>query len=251
MDLTGKTVLITGVGSGIGEATARVFSSYGANVVGVDRDLEAGQHIIKELADSQRPAIFAHGDVRQEEDIAGALEAAVSRFGRLDFAVNNAGVEGALCSFADTRAEDFDDVISINLRGVFLCMKHELKHMAASGGGAIVNMSSVMGLIGSAEIVQYAASKHGVLGLTKSAAAEYAARNIRVNAICPGPVETRMVREIMESTPEILEPLIENVPAKRMAAPSEIGELAAWLCGPNSSYVNGTAIPIDGGYVAI
>ncbi len=251
MDLTGKTVLVTGVGSGIGEATAQVFSDYGANVVGIDRDRESGERVVQSLAESQRPAVFFQADVRNEDEVAGAVDGSVSEFGRLDFAVNNAGVEGALCSFADTRVEDFDDVISINLRGVFLCMKHQLKHMAGAGGGAIVNMSSVMGLIGSAQIVQYAASKHGVLGITKSAAAEYANQNIRVNAICPGPVETRMVREVMETTPEILEPLIENVPAKRMAAPSEIGELAAWLCGPNSAYINGTSVPIDGGYVAI
>ena len=158
------------LGSGIGEAAARVFSDYGANVVGVDRDQKAGENVLRDLAEQQRPTAFFTGDVRNEADVAAATEGAVSSFGRLDFAVNNAGVEGALCSFAETRVEDFDDVISINLRGVFLCMKHQLKHMVSSGGGAIVNMSSVMGLIGSAQIVQYAASKHGVLGITKSAA---------------------------------------------------------------------------------
>ncbi|WP_353560398.1 SDR family NAD(P)-dependent oxidoreductase [Pyruvatibacter sp. HU-CL02332] len=251
MDLSRKTVFITGIGSGIGEATARVFAGYGANVTGFDLNGESAQRVAAELLDAGHNAECTQGDVRSEASVAQAFDDAVGRFGQVDFAINNAGIEGALCSFSQTKTEDFDEVISVNLRGVFLCMKHQLAHMETSGSGVIVNIASIMGLIGSPQIVQYAAAKHGVVGMTKSAAAEYAAQGIRINAVCPGAVKTPLVQNVLDTTPEVLAPLIDNIPARRMAEPSEVGELCAWLCSDTAAYMNGAALPLDGAYVAV
>ncbi len=251
MDLRGKTVFITGIGSGIGAATAKVFAEQGANVTGFDLVGDAAEKIQRELMDAGHNAVCTQGDVRNEESVSQAFDAATGRFGTIDFAINNAGIEGALCSFSQTKTEDFDEVISVNLRGVFLCMKHQLAHMEAAGSGVIINIASIMGLIGSAQIVQYAAAKHGVVGMTKSAAAEYAAQGIRINAVCPGAVKTQLVQNVLDTTPEVLAPLIDNIPAKRMAEPSEVGELCAWLCSDKAAYMNGAALPLDGAYVAV
>lgn len=251
MNLTGKTVFITGIGSGIGAATARVFAEYGANITGFDLVGDSADSIARELMDAGHNAVCTQGDVRDEESVSQAFDSAIGRFGRVDFAINNAGIEGSLCSFSQTKTEDFDEVISVNLRGVFLCMKHQLAHMEASGGGVIVNIASIMGLIGSPQIVQYTAAKHGVVGMTKSAAAEYATQNIRVNAVCPGAVKTPLVQNVLDTTPEVLAPLINNIPAKRMAEPGEVGELCAWLCSDRAGYMNGAALPLDGAYVAV
>ncbi len=251
MDLRGKTVFITGIGSGIGAATAKVFAEYGANVTGFDLIGASADSVARDLLDVGHNAVCTQGDVRDEESVRQAFEAAIGRFGQVDFAINNAGIEGTLCSFSQTKTEDFDEVISVNLRGVFLCMKHQLAHMEASGGGVIVNIASIMGLIGSPQIVQYTAAKHGVVGMTKSAAAEYATQNIRVNAVCPGAVKTPLVQNVLDTTPEVLAPLIDNIPAKRMAEPCEVGELCAWLCSDKAAYMNGAALPLDGAYVAV
>lgn len=251
MNLRNKTVFITGIGSGIGAATAKVFAAYGANVSGFDLNGDAASGIAAELTEQGHEAECTQGDVRDEASVINAFEAAVGRFGKIDLAINNAGIEGSLCTFSQTKTEDFDEVISVNLRGVFLCMKHELAHMETTGGGVIVNIASIMGLIGSPQIVQYTAAKHGVVGMTKSAAAEYATQNIRVNAVCPGAVKTPLVQNVLDTTPEILAPLIDNIPAKRMAEPSEVGELCAWLCSDGAAYMTGAALPLDGAYVAV
>lgn len=251
MDLSRKTVFITGIGSGIGAATARVFAGYGANVTGFDLNGDAAAQIESDLTAEGRSVACTQGDVRDEKSVSQAFDDAVGRFGSVDFAINNAGIEGALCSFSETKTEDFDEVISVNLRGVFLCMKHQLAHMETSGSGVIINIASIMGLIGSAQIVQYAAAKHGVVGMTKSAAAEYAAQGIRINSVCPGAVKTQLVQNVLDTTPEVLAPLIDNIPAKRMAEPSEVGELCAWLCSDKAAYMNGAALPLDGAYVAV
>lgn len=251
MNLRNKTVFITGIGSGIGAATARVFAGYGANISGFDLNGEAAGRIAAELTEQGHEVECTQGDVRDEASVIHAFEAAIGRFGQIDLAINNAGIEGSLCTFSQTKTEDFDEVISVNLRGVFLCMKHQLAHMETVGGGVIVNIASIMGLIGSPQIVQYTAAKHGVVGMTKSAAAEYATQNIRVNAVCPGAVKTPLVQNVLDTTPEILAPLIDNIPAKRMAEPHEVGELCAWLCSDGAAYMNGAALPLDGAYVAV
>ncbi|MEM9724864.1 MAG: glucose 1-dehydrogenase [Pseudomonadota bacterium] len=246
-----KAALVTGCASGIGAATCAVFAAHGVDLVGVDLDAEAGEHVIAAARDAGVDARFHRGDVSVEADVEAAVELCASAFGRLDMAVNNAGIEGVLQPIAETKAEDFDRVIAVNLRGVFLCMKHELRLMAQGGRGAIVNNASVMGLVGAPQINQYVAAKHGVLGLTKSAAAEYASRPIRINAICPGAVETRLVKAVLAEQPDALKPVIDAIPAQRMAQPEEIAAVILWLCDGAPPYLTGACLPVDGAYVAV
>lgn len=246
-----KTVFITGCGSGIGEATAELFAHKGVQVIGCDLDPTNGQKVIDRINADGGAGMFVKADISSEPEVIKAIERGISEYGQIDFAVNNAGIEGVLVPFVDTKVEDFDQVVSVNLRGVFICMKHELKHMSAKNSGSIVNISSVMGMVGAPMIIQYVAAKHGVIGLTKSAAAEFARTDIRINAICPGGVETAMVRSILEEQPDALEPVLAAIPAKRLAQTEEIAEAIYWVCVGSPSYMTGSAIPVDGAFTAV
>ncbi|MBC8240324.1 MAG: SDR family oxidoreductase [Alphaproteobacteria bacterium] len=255
-DFAGRAGLVTGAGSGIGRAAALKFASEGAKVVIADVDVD-GSEATKAMIDQiGGEAICVRTDVSQAEEVAAMVEQTVAAYGRLDFAFNNAGIAGDIVPLIDYSEELWDRVIGINLKGVWLCMKYEIKQMLAQsqahgGGGAIVNTASVMGLISSASNpVAYTASKHGVIGITKNAALAYAASGIRVNAVCPGYIVTPLVEGILERHPERKAQIMADHPVGRLGVPEEISEAAVWLCSDAASFVNGTAMTVDGGYVA-
>ena len=243
--------LVTGAGSGIGRATAYAFARAGYALVLADSDEAGGRATEAELIAEEFPGKFVRCDVSREEEVSALVESAVDSFGRLDAAFNNAGIEGAQAETADCPAENFDRVIAVNLRGVYLCMREEIRQMLRqSGGGAIVNCASVAGLIGLPNIPAYVASKHGVVGLTRTAALEYARRGIRVNAVCPGAIETPMLERYMAGAEHGREAMIENEPMGRIGAPEEIAEAVLWLSCKTASFVTGQAIAVDGGWTA-
>jgi NAD(P)-dependent dehydrogenase (short-subunit alcohol dehydrogenase family) len=234
----------------MGLATARAFAESGAAVVLADISQDALDSATSALTAAGRRAIGVRCDVASEGDVAALVATAVSTFGRLDMAFNNAGIQVPPCDAADEAAEVFDRVNAINLRGVWACMKHELAQMRSQGSGAIVNCSSLGGLVGLPGRASYHASKHGVLGLTRSAALEYAPRGIRINAICPGPIETPMVTEMIQNGELDLAEAVASQPIGRLGRPDEIAAAVLWLCSSAASFVVGVALPIDGGYTA-
>lgn len=248
--LTGKTALVTGAGSGIGRATALAFARAGANVVIADVDAGAGEETVALTADLPGAGMFVRADVSRAADVAALIAAAVKRFGRLDYAFNNAGIQGELSPTAACSEENWDRITGINLKGVWLSMKYEIAQMLEQGGGAIVNNASNFGLVGSVGMPAYSASKHGVLGLTKTAAIEYAASGIRINAVCPGPVHTPLVDAIVARQPEIIEAITAREPIRRMGRPEEIAGAVVWLCSDEASFAVGSILSLDGGYVA-
>ena len=250
LPLRGRVALVTGAASGIGAATARAFSDAGAAVVLADLNAGAGKQIAEEICAQEGKAIFVSCDMRSEADIKATVAQAVEKFGALHMAFNNAGVEGAQAATADCENGNWDLVIEVNLRGVWWCMKHEIPALLASGGGAIVNCSSIAGLVGFANIPAYVASKHGVIGLTKAAAIEYADQNIRVNAVCPGVIQTPMIDRFVENNAAAREQLVAGAPMSRVGAPEEIASAVLWLCGPGASFATGHALVVDGGWVA-
>ena len=234
-----RVALVTGASSGIGKATALAFASEGYAVVTAD---------VQEPADSSSFR-FIHCDVSNEESVRNLFAHIQSEFGRLDAAFNNAGVLGDLGPTADCSAANFDRVIGTNLRGTFLCLREELRIMAGQdGGGVIVNCSSVAGLVGLAGAPAYVASKHAVAGLTKTAALEYAKSGIRVNAVCPGPIDTPMLDDLMAAMPGGRDGILALEPAGRLGAADEIAAAVIWLCSPAASFVIGQAIAVDGGW---
>jgi NAD(P)-dependent dehydrogenase (short-subunit alcohol dehydrogenase family) len=243
-----KVALVTGGGSGIGLATAKAFAEAGASVVIADNREEPLRAAAEDIAATGGKALGITCDVSDEAQVAAMVERIVSTFGRLDAAYNNAGVQSPVAETADASGEEFDRVIAINLRGVWNCMKYELLQMREQGSGAIVNCSSLGGLVGIADRGVYHASKHGVLGLTKSAALEYASRGIRINAVCPGIIETPMVAGMLVSEEEAMKELMKNVPIGRLGRAEEIAGAVLWLCSPGASYVIGHALSVDGGY---
>ena len=246
-----KVVLITGAGSGIGRATALACAREGAKLVLGDITEETGRSLVNDIETMGGEALFVQTDVSRPADAERVVKAAVERYGRLDCAHNNAGVEGPSRPFHEYTEADWDAVLSVNLKGVFLCMKHEIAQMLSQGGGAIVNTSSIAGLVGSPFAGPlYSASKHGVIGLTMTAALAYAQQGIRVNAVCPGAVETPMMSRLLEGRPHVRQLYLAAEPLGRMALPDEVGAAVVWLLSSAASFVTGVALPVDGGYVA-
>jgi len=249
--LDGKVALITGAGSGIGRATAKIFAREGARLLLADLAEAAGAETVQLLKDAGTTAIFVKADVAKPVDVEGLVAKTVEAYGRIDCAFNNAGIEGALALTHQCTEENWARVISINLTGVWLCMKAEIAQMLKQGGGgSIVNTSSDAGLLGVRGMPAYVASKHGVAGLTKAAAIEYGRHKIRVNAVCPGPIRTPMMGRLLLDRPDIEESFVRAEPLKRMGEPEEIGEAVAWLCSDHASYVTGLPLPVDGGLIA-
>ena len=249
-DFKGQVALVTGASSGIGLATAKAFAEAGAAVVLADINEEALRTATDELTSAGHRAIGVICDVADEAQAAAMVERSVATFGRLDMAFNNAGIVGFTGDLADESAESFDKVTAINLRGIWTCMKHELRQMRTQGSGAIVNCSSLGGLVGLAGRASYHATKHGVIGLTKSAAMDYAPRGIRINAVCPGVIDTPMNSAMAEKQPDAMKEIMRDQPIGRLGRSDEIAAAAIWLCSPAASFVLGVALPVDGGFTA-
>jgi NAD(P)-dependent dehydrogenase (short-subunit alcohol dehydrogenase family) len=246
----GQVALVTGAGSGMGLVTAQAFAAAGAAVVLADIDEAALGAATDALTAAGHDAIGVRCDVSDEAQAAAAVQQAVARFGRLDMAFNNAGIQVPPSDAADETAENFDRVNAINLRGVWTAMKHELGQMRQQGSGAIVNCSSLGGLVGLPTRAAYHASKHGVIGLTKSAAMEYAPRGVRINAVCPGTIDTPMVTDMLASQPDAMAEIMKEQPIGRLGRSEEIAAAVLWLCSPGASFVIGVALPVDGGFTA-
>jgi NAD(P)-dependent dehydrogenase (short-subunit alcohol dehydrogenase family) len=249
-ELTGKVALVTGASAGIGRAAAMALAAEGAKVVVADVDVARGEEVAKAIVDKGGEAIFVATDVSDDAQVAAAVDAAITAFGGLDLAYNNAGIEGTPAPTADCTPENWQRTLAVNLTGVWSCMRHEIPVMLARGGGSIVNCSSVAGLVGFAGIAAYTASKHGVLGLTKTAALEYAEQGIRVNAVCPGVIDTEMVERFVGGQDEARAAMVDMEPVHRLGRPEEIADAVVWLCSDRSSFVTGQAIAVDGGFVA-
>ncbi|MGH9342231.1 MAG: glucose 1-dehydrogenase [Terriglobia bacterium] len=243
-----KVALVTGAGSGMGLVTAQAFAAEGAAVVLADTNEASVHEAAEQLAAAGRKALAIRCDVTDEAQVRAMIEQTVSVFERLDAAFNNAGVMSPAVETADASGEEFDRITAVNLKGVWNCMKYELLQMRKQGSGAIVNNSSIGGLIGLPGRAIYHATKHGVLGLTKSAALEYAARGIRINAICPGTINTPMVADMLAREPEAMKEILRNQPNGRLGEPNEIASVVLWLCSPGSSFVIGHALAVDGGF---
>ena len=250
--LDGKSALITGGGGGIGRATALAFAREGARVAVADIVAEAARETVAQVNTAGGQAISLSGEVTRDADVRAMIEGVVGAYGRLDCAFNNAGIAGYQVDAAGKKTaewseEAFDRMIAVNLKGVWLCMRHELDQMQAQGGGAIVNTGSIAGLSGLPTSSAYVAAKHGVIGLTKTAALEYAEANIRVNAVCPGFIKTAMTATM---TQERSEAVMAQTPFGRKGEPQEIAEMVVWLASERASYVTGAAYTVDGGWMA-
>ena len=246
--ISGSTAIVTGGGSGIGREAAVRFGEEGANVVVVDVDVEGAEETADHVRDAGGDATVVETDVSDPEAVEAMVETAVDTYGGLDYAFNNAGIEGESEPSGEHPLGNWDQVIDVNLKGVFLAMKYEIPAMLESGGGSIVNTSSIAGLVGFPNLSPYVASKHGVIGLTKTAAVEYSGEGIRVNAISPGVIDTPMVARSQEDDPESMEATKAATPIGRLGQPNEIGDAAVWLCSDDASFVTGAALVIDGGY---
>lgn len=255
-DMVGKVALITGGNSGIGRAAAHIFAGRGAKVCLAARGAAAGEEVAQEIRREGGEAMFVQADVGKSADVRALVDACVKAFGRLDYGVNNAGSEGTKTSIAEYSEEDWDSIIDTNLKGTWLCMKYEIPHLIAAGGGAIVNVSSIAGFIGFPLMGPYCATKHGILGLTRTGALELAAHNIRVNAVTNGitatPMGERFLGELSAKMGTDTEQFIYSVaPIKRQGTPAEVAHAIAWLCSSESSFVTGHALTVDGGFTAM
>ncbi len=251
MNLNGKVVLVTGGASGIARASSIAFARAGAKVAIADIDGRGGEETLGQISAAGGDAFFAGCDVSDAAQVTQLIERTVARYGRLDCAANIAAIEGTPLRMDQVTDDEFDRIIRINLRGVWLCMKHEIIQMLMQGGGAIVNLASAAGLVGSIRSPAYGASKHGVVGLTKSAALQYARDNIRVNAVCPGGIATPMTERIAAAAGGTQARLGAAHPIGRMGLPEEIAETVLWLCSDEASFITGAAVPVDGGLTAM
>ncbi|MEU6643524.1 glucose 1-dehydrogenase [Saccharomonospora sp. NPDC046836] len=249
-DFTGKTAFVTGGSAGMGAATVRAFAEAGANVAVVDRDGDAAQRLADELTGQGLKALAVPCDVTDEAQVERAVARTVEEFGSLDMAFNNAGIMLPPADSADETAEAFDKIVAVNLRGVWASMKHELVQMRKQQSGAIVNCSSLGGLVGGDGRATYHATKHGVIGQTKSVALQYGRHGVRVNAVCPGTISTPMVERMTAGGELDPEAAAAGVPLGRLGRPEEIAAAVLWLCSDAASYVTGAALPVDAGYTA-
>lgn len=247
---TGKVAIVTGGSSGIGRTTAIAFAREGAKVVIASRRLEEGEETVKLVKEAGSDGFFIRTDVAKAADVSAMVEKTIERYGRLDYAFNNAGVEQAPTPLVDQTEESFEQIVNINIKGVWLSMKYEIPQMLKNGGGAIVNMSSVGGVIGVPGVSIYVASKHAVLGLTKSVALEYANSGIRINAVNPGAIETDMFERFVEDSPQLRQQMMAMHPIGRTGKPEEIASAVVWLCSDGASFVTGQSITLDGGFTA-
>jgi NAD(P)-dependent dehydrogenase (short-subunit alcohol dehydrogenase family) len=248
--VAGKVALVTGAGSGIGRASALLFAREGAQVVVSDINAEAGLETAREIEKAGGEAAFRESDVSSEEQVAQLIQHCVERFGRLDCAHNNAGITGAMGPLQQIDLADWQQVLNTNLTSVFLCMKYEIPRMVEQGGGTIVNTASGAGLIATPFLSPYCASKHAILGITKTAAVENAQTGVRINAVLPGSTDTPMLRASMEIAPEVEKMIRASAPSGRFGDPKEIAEAAVWLSSDRSSYVSGHSMLVDGAAVA-
>ncbi|MGH6988907.1 MAG: SDR family NAD(P)-dependent oxidoreductase [Stellaceae bacterium] len=248
-DFSGRNALVIGATSGIGRATAIAFADAGANVAIAGLGPDQGEEVAREVKRRGHEALFVEADVRNEADVEALMAQAVSRFGRIHVAVNNAGTEGRFAPLVEMTADDFDRIVTTNLRGVFFGLRHEIPHMVAQGGGAIVNTTSIAGVMGMSNTSIYSASKHGIVGLTKSAALEVARQGIRINAVAPGAVETGLLHRMVDGHVPV-SAIAEGNPMGRISEPDEIAAAILWLASDAASYVNGHVLVIDGGGLA-
>lgn len=249
-DFAGKVALVTGAGSGIGRATALAFAKAGARVAVNDRNADGGDETVAQIKAAGGDAVLVIADVSNAEDVDRMVAETVDHFGRLDFAFNNAGIEGAASQLAETSESEWNKVIAVNLTGTWLCLRAELRHMLAEESGVIVNCASVAGLVGFPTLAPYVASKHGVIGLTKTAALEVAGSGVRVNAVCPGVIDTEMVERSIGTGEQADAAVAAMEPVGRMGRPEEIASAVLWLCSSGAGFVTGEALVVDGGFVA-
>ena len=245
-----KVVIVTGGAYGIGRAAAIGFAQRGAKVAIADVDIKRGEETLRRIKDAGGDALFVKTDVSSEADVKALVEKTVETYGKLDCAFNNAGIHKVFASMADFTAADWEEMINVNLKSVWLCMKYEIPQMLKQGKGAIVNTSSAAGLVGAPSNPAYPASKHGVVGITKSTALEFARKGIRVNCVCPGPIRTGMNESLVAVNPEMVKAMDQKVPMGRIGEPEEVAAAAMFLCSDEASYITGAALPVDGGIVA-